>query len=816
MTNHNQIPEELQAARQWVCFMLLDNPKKGKPDKVPVNPNSLWGARANDPETWGTCREAAAQIGKTGRCKRPNPANPKEKITATGNIAGVGFMFNGAGVMGVDFDHCIDDQTGEIDPWAASWVERFGSYTEISPSGTGLHILCKGNLPGKAVKLPQAEMYDRERYFTVTGRIFGDYKAILPAQEAVNALYAELTAKKEKAPPAPPQGQRTAVNMGDNELLDKIKRSRHGGKFSALWAGDFSGYGSQSEADLALCNILAFWTQKDESRMDALFRQSGLMREKWDRPQSGSTYGAITIGEAAAQCREVYDPEAYRMEQTRQAFTETNRLPGFTFINPIDPPSVMHRYTLDDMGAARLFADTFRGLLLYLPEYREWFIYDNGRWVQDKGGLRAHNLAKELADYVWGIIPPPPPKPEAGAVRDALESKQEDQWAAHRKHYGRYRSLQARKTLLQDAMSELRGNASEFDKAPYLFNCLNGTLDLRTGELRPHDPQDMISKQAAVNYDPSASSPRFVQFIEEVTEGNGERAKMLQKALGYALKGEANEECYFTAIGEKTRNGKGTLFDTILQLFGSYGVQMDFATVSRGNAIKDGSKATPDLARLASVRFVLANEPEKGVCLNEALMKQITGNDDITSRPLYGDILQFKPVFKLFITANSKPNVSDDSLFASGRVKLLPFTRHFEEHEQDRTLKAKLREPESMSGILNWLLEGYRLYCNEGLKDTEEMQRMVGEYRWENDTVGQFLAERVELTPGDKHNRVALRNILNGYREWCGPIGVKPLGYKAFKSELERREVILYDYGHVLCTNAKLKYDYISTMSIGG
>lgn len=389
---------------------------------------------------------------------------------------------------------------------------------------------------------------------------------------------------------------------------------------------------------------------------------------------------------------------------------------------------------------------------------------------------------------MWSIIPaPPPPEPDA-------KEKPEDKWSSHRKHYNRYRSLQARKTLIQDAMSELRGNASDFDHDPYLFNCQNGTLDLRTGKLRPHDPSDMISKQATVNYDPAARSPRFVQFIEEITESNTDRAAMLQKSLGYALKGEANEECYFTAIGEKTRNGKGTLFDTVLQLFGSYGIQMDFATISRGNTVKDGSKATPDLARLASVRFVLTNEPEKGVYLNEALMKQITGNDDITSRPLYGDILQFKPVFKLFITANSKPNVADDSLFASGRVKLLPFTRHFEEHEQDRTLKSKLREPESMSGILNWLLDGYRRYCAEGLKDTEEMQRMVGEYRWENDAVGQYLAERVTLTPGTPGNRMPVKRMLADYRHWCDPIGIKPLGLKMFKSELERHNVEVYNF----------------------
>ncbi len=549
------------------------------------------------------------------------------------------------------------------------------------------------------------------------------------------------------------------------------------------------------------------------------FLRSPYAAQKDDRHRAKlerEDYLARTAKKAAESCRETAaEKDADFRERAKAAFAGAAKLPGFRFINPIDPPAVMRRYTLDDIGAARLFADTFRGLLLYLPEYRDWFIYDGGRWVQDKGGLRAHSLAKELADYVWSIIPPPPPPPAPGETRDALAPKPEDPWAAHRKHYGRYRSFQARKTLLLDAMAELRGSASEFDRDPYLFNCQNGTLDLRTGELRPHDPADRISKQAAVNYDPAAHAPRFLRFIEEITEGNAERARMLQKALGYAMKGEANEECYFTAIGEKTRNGKGTLFDTMLRLFGSYGAQMDFSTISRGNAAKDGSRATPDLARLAGVRFVLSNEPEKGVYLNEALMKQITGSDDVISRPLYGDILQFKPVFKLFITANSKPNVSDDSLFSSGRVKLLPFPRHFSEEEQDKTLKATLRAPQAMSGILNWLLEGYRLYCAEGLRDTDEMKAMVRDYRRENDYIGQFLDERVTFTPQDKRNRIAVRSILNNYREWCAPVGVKPVGLKVFKSELERRGASLYEYGHVWCVNAKLAYDYYTELPAG-
>ena len=779
----DNIPEELRALPQWV----------GRRGKIPLNPATGEGAKAGVPSTWGTLEQAVTGVN-------------------AGRFEGIGFEFaTGDGLVGIDLDHVVDPHTGEVQPWALEIVQRLDSYTEYSPSGTGLHIFVHGDIPDAGRKKTfnkdtgeAVELYKEKRYFTVTAKPFHP-APIADRSAELTALYAELF---------PHQQNHTALSPAIDAPeylrigLDKDRT------FRALWDG-YRNTGDESSNDLALMNKLAYWCNRDEGRMIEAFLASPYAAGKDDAHRAKlerEDYLHRTAQKAIADCRETAAERdaAYKLERARRDFSEASQLPDFAFINPIEPPSVMRRYTLDDMGTARLFADTFRGLLLYLPEYRDWFIYDSGRWIQDKGGLRAHNLAKELADYVWSIIPPPPP-PEPDT-----KEKPEDKWSSHRKHYNRYRSLQARKTLIQDAMSELRGNASDFDHDPYLFNCQNGTLDLRTGKLRPHDPSDMISKQAAVNYDPATRSPRFVQFIEEITEGNTDRAAMLQKALGYALKGEANEECYFTAIGEKTRNGKGTLFDTVLQLFGSYGIQMDFATISRGNTVKDGSKATPDLARLASVRFVLANEPEKGVYLNEALMKQITGNDDITSRPLYGDILQFKPVFKLFITANSKPNVADDSLFASGRVKLLPFTRHFEEHEQDRTLKSKLREPESMSGILNWLLDGYRRYCAEGLKDTEEMQRMVGEYRWENDYVGQFLAERVELTPQEKNNRVAVRNIVNGYREWCGPMGVKPVGYKTFKSELERRGVVLYDYGHVLYTNAKLKYDYMSTMSMSG
>ncbi len=254
---------------------------------------------------------------------------------------------------------------------------------------------------------------------------------------------------------------------------------------------------------------------------------------------------------------------------------------------------------------------------------------------------------------------------------------------------------------------------NSFDKDPNLFNVQNGTYNLETGELQPHRCEDYISMCANVEYNPNAKYPRFDKFIDEITEGKTDRAEALQRSLGYALKGEANEECLFLAHGATTRNGKGTLFDTVKNSLGNYASQIDFATIARMRSNKDGSRATPDVARLNGKRFVLSNEPNKGIFFNETFIKQLTGNDDVTARPLYGDTFEFKPVFTLFISANDMPAITDNSLFDSDRIRILPFNRHFTEEERDTTLKSKLRHENAKSAILNWLIARY-----ENIKST--------------------------------------------------------------------------------------------------
>lgn len=286
----SNLPTALRDKPNWVC-------RRGK---VPFNPKTGRAAKAGHPDTWATFEEA---------------------VRAAPRYDGIGFEFDGDGIIGIDFDHCIEN--GQLAPWVQAWVDRFGSYTEVSPSGTGIHILCQGSLRDRpAVKRKEVEIYDRARYFTMTGRTFGTPRPLRDAQTALDALYEAFGRKDEKPRQATPV---RPLDMDDSTLIKKIEQSAGGARFAPLWRGDTGGYGSHSEADLALCSILAFWTRCNAGQMDRLFRSSGLMREKWDRPQAGSTYGALTIQRAISQCGEVYDPEKARTPSNRPAGPEAPR-----------------------------------------------------------------------------------------------------------------------------------------------------------------------------------------------------------------------------------------------------------------------------------------------------------------------------------------------------------------------------------------------------------------------------------------------------------------------------------------------------------
>jgi hypothetical protein len=272
--------------RQWLCWRLEE--RDGKLTKIPYSPLTGHRASSTTPETWTGYQEAVRACKEHG-------------------YGGIGFVFTPEDdLCGVDLDGCLDPETGEIEPWAQQIVEELDSYTEISPSRTGVHILVRATLPEGRNRKGRFEAYDRGRYFTVTGKHLAGTPQTIEGRQAelqgvISRVFGEESTNGHSKPVAAPE--RLKYGLSDDEIVRKALSASNGERFSRLWAGDTSGYGSHSEADLALCGMLAFWTGGDATRIDALFRRSGLYRKKWDRKD----YRNRTIAEALTRKTEFYE-----------------------------------------------------------------------------------------------------------------------------------------------------------------------------------------------------------------------------------------------------------------------------------------------------------------------------------------------------------------------------------------------------------------------------------------------------------------------------------------------------------------------------
>jgi hypothetical protein len=297
----DQIPAGLKGLRQWVLWRGADrvNTQTGevKLNKTPTCPQTLRNADTTDALTWGTLAQ----------CVDALPVALEEWEQEAGPAyrgGGIGFVFTSEDAYcGIDLDECVDPDTRHIATWAQTHVRSLASYTEITPSGTGLHILVQGTLPPRGRKKGAVEMYDYARFFTMTGwHVAGTPETIEDRQAALETFHTTIFGTTQSPQDPAPSG---VVTLDDTALLSKAQAAKNGARVAALFAGDWTGYGSWSEADMSLCVRLAFWSQSP-AQIDRLFRQSGLMRKKWDEMRGPQTYGARTIAEALARQTEHY------------------------------------------------------------------------------------------------------------------------------------------------------------------------------------------------------------------------------------------------------------------------------------------------------------------------------------------------------------------------------------------------------------------------------------------------------------------------------------------------------------------------------
>ena len=706
----------LKNTKQWICHL----------NKVPKSPLYNGNASPTDSSTWGTYEQAV------NACKQYN-------------YSGIGFVFTAESeYCGIDIDHCID-ANGEINKNALDIVDTMDSYAEISPSGTGVHIIYKGkvhdewkkkktNALGEGVHL---EMYQKDRYFTVTENRFNtsDVNEREKYAELIYKAYMQA-AEKPKLTEKAPEKSVKHLTLTDRDIIDKAMNSSSGMKFSRLFNGDTSDYDNDdSRADMAFCLMLAFWCNKDISMMDRIFRQSKLMRSKWDEKHGRDTYGNITLQKAVESCMNTYSPTVPKEDD---------------FSVNIGNFQPKRNYSLDDTGNAERMSDMFNEIIRYNYTDKKWMLYDKIKWTYDNSGIIYHLIDKSIeamqAEKEWYI---------QQDIKNGDDDKTLEK--AFDRHYKKSRSNNSKKALEREVQHYVPITPNSLDRHKMLLNSPTGVIDLNDFSMRKATPKDYFTKSVNANFDKSAKCPLWEKFLERIFDGDRDLIRYVQKVIGYSLTGSTSEQCAFFLYGTG-RNGKSTFLDVIRELFGDYARNIQPETIM----IKNNNGINSDIARLKGARLVTTVEPNEGLRLNEGLLKQLTGGDIITARKLYAEEFEFKAEFKLFMATNHKPIIRGTDLGIWRRVHMIPFTVVIPENEVDRQLTEKLMQ--ELDGIFIWALRGVAMYHKEGLKMPTAVQQAVDEYKKEMDVVSKFLDECTEKAFAQS---VKASDLYKIYLQWC-------------------------------------------------
>lgn len=419
-----------------------------------------------------------------------------------------------------------------------------------------------------------------------------------------------------------------------------------------------------------------------------------------------------------------------------------------------------------DMGNARRLLIAHGPDLHYCHPLRRWFVWNGARWQQDETGevvARAKDTIRKL--YVEAANEDDDNRRKA-LVRHALRSESAER-------------LRAMVELMQTEPG-IPVVPEELDRDPWLLNCQNGTLDLRTGELGPHDPRDLLTKIVPVAYDPDATCPEWLRFLDRIMAGRADLVTFLQRAVGYSLSGCTDERVLFILYGTGA-NGKTTFLETVALFLGDYAMRTTTETLlTRG----EWSGIPNDVARLRGARFVYASEAEEGRRLAEAKVKDLTGGDTISARFMRAEWFEFKPEFKLWLGTNHKPVIRGTDAAIWDRIRLIPFEVRIPESERLPRRELMARFEAELPGILAWAVRGCLAWQEHGLGMPDAVREATGAYHAEMDILAQFLDERCIVNPLAK---VKAGDLYKAYVEWCEGNGERPLSQRNFGMRLAER-----------------------------
>lgn len=712
----DSVPDTLTDRDTWVCWRYEWKEDREDWTKVPVDVATDRRASSTDPDTWTSFADALAYH------------NRSETKTD-----GIGFILHDEDtILGLDLDDCRDRETGEREAWADRVLKDVPTYGEVSPSGTGLRLLGLGFIPdgGNRADIEDEpghiEMYDTGRYLTVTGhRIEDTPENVSQVHQAVKDVHAEYIATDDEPTagksgssgvnPTPDADRTGSVSLSDANLLEKAKNAENGEQFARLWNGHTSGYPSHSEADLALCDHLAFWTGGERSRIDRLFRESGLYREKWDRDD----YRERTIDMALQGQSEFYDPD-----DTENTPPERN--PDEAATDGDEWTSIYQQYANASEASERKPARYNAAELLSDAYY----------WA---------NLEENDVLYAYGadcgFYKPTGEK----RVRELLVSNLREEYAKSEKNEI-LDQLRGRHTVSQD---EMGGPA-------YYVPVRNGVLDVEPPALtlEDHDPSHRFLGAVDVEYDPDADCPQFRAFLNDVVQTDGQRKK-LQEYAGYTLMhwGLPHHKALFL-VGP-TASGKSTFLDAIRGVLG------EDTVVSLTPQELTGERFAG--AELFQSWANFRNDIPSSLIEDTGAFKEITAGDSIKAEQKFKDPFRFEPTAKHLFSANQLPDAETDDEAFYRRVLLVPFPSTVPRAERDPHLDEKLQAEQP--GILNWMLEGLQRLIQQGQFTND---RTPGETQrtWEKwgNTVDRF---REVCLVKDEDNTLPKQTAYQAYHNYC-------------------------------------------------
>jgi len=439
-----------------------------------------------------------------------------------------------------------------------------------------------------------------------------------------------------------------------------------------------------------------------------------------------------------------------------------------------EPPSVvseiregeLRRFNLTDLGNAERFVAIHGSNLRYCHLWGRWLFWDGRRWeIDETGGTRVYELAYLMVRQM---------QKEAADSTDEDLRKSLGPWA----HKCETRSRIENIVAMARTFPRLNVTPAQLDRHPDWLNLANGTYDTKTGELRPHSKDDLLTRLIDIPYSDSADCPKFRAFLKQVLSDDLPLVQYVVKALGYSITGCTQEQCFFFLHGTQGNNGKSTFVETILRIVGDYGCQTPTETLM---ARKDPGISN-DIARLKEARFVAAPETEQGSRLNEGLVKRLTGGDTITARYMHQEFFEFKPQFKIWMSGNHRPNIrgTDDAIWR--RVVPIPFQVVIPPEERNPELQEEFWA--EREGILGLLIDGCKVWRRDRLARPESITKEAGEYREEMDVLGSFLDE---CTIVDVGAVVKSSELYERYVNWTKRNGEFQLSQKNFGQAMQGR-----------------------------